>query len=135
MGTDSQGHWPLYLMGARDVIAAAGLDTQIFQTEIGELVLWAFYHDVMARFSIFHWRRASVSRYFSRELGVEGGWQRDLCAFATRVFIHFFLSFCLSFYLSFFGAAQSIHPYICIHTSDGQVDGEVANDSLSYLSI
>ncbi|KAI1196831.1 fungal-specific transcription factor domain-containing protein [Nemania serpens] len=85
MGTDSQGHWPLYLMGARDVIAAAGLDTQIFQTEIGELVLWAFYHDVMARFSIFHWRRASVSRYFSRELGVEGGWQRDLCAFATRL--------------------------------------------------
>lgn len=85
MGTDSQGHWPLYLMGAREVIAAAGLDTQIFQTEVGELVLWTFYHDVLARFSIFHWRRASVSGYFARELGIEGGWQRDLCAFATKL--------------------------------------------------
>ncbi|KAI1112719.1 fungal-specific transcription factor domain-containing protein [Nemania sp. NC0429] len=85
MGTDSHGHWPLYLMGARDVISASGLDMLISQPEIGQLVLWAFYHDVMARFSIFHWRRPSVNRYFARELGVEGGWQRDLCTFATRL--------------------------------------------------
>ncbi|KAI1152954.1 fungal-specific transcription factor domain-containing protein [Nemania diffusa] len=85
MGTDSHGHWPWYLMGARDIITAAGLETQIFRSEIGELVLWAYYHDVMARFTLLHWRRGSTPKFFAKELGVEGGWQRDLCASASKL--------------------------------------------------
>ncbi|KAI1128463.1 fungal-specific transcription factor domain-containing protein [Nemania abortiva] len=85
MGTCSHAHWPFYLLGARDIIKVAGLEAQIFRSEIGELVLWTFYHDVLARFSLFHWRRGSVPKFFAQELGVEGGWQRDLCALATKL--------------------------------------------------
>ncbi len=85
MGTDSHGRWPWYLMGARDIIKAAGLEGQFFRSDISELVLWTYYHDVLARFSLLHWRRGSVPQVFAKELSAEG-WQRDLCAFVTRVF-------------------------------------------------
>ncbi|TGJ88111.1 hypothetical protein E0Z10_g691 [Xylaria hypoxylon] len=85
MGTDSHGHWPWYLMGARDIIKAAGLETQIFRSDIKELVLWTYYHDVLARFSLLHWRRNSIPQVFAKELGAGGGWQRDLCGFVTKL--------------------------------------------------
>ncbi|KAI8634245.1 hypothetical protein F5Y19DRAFT_487713 [Xylariaceae sp. FL1651] len=85
MGTESHGHWPWYLMGARDIIKATGLDTHIDRNEIGELILWTYYHDVLARFSLIHWRRSSVERSFAKELGSEGWWQRDLCKAAMKL--------------------------------------------------
>ncbi|KAI0970743.1 fungal-specific transcription factor domain-containing protein [Xylaria arbuscula] len=88
MGTDSHGHWPWYLMGARDIIKAAGLESQIFRSDISELVMWTYYHDVLARFSLLHWRRGSVPKVFAKELGAEG-WQRDLCAFVTKLKLNF----------------------------------------------
>ncbi|KAI3338381.1 fungal-specific transcription factor domain-containing protein [Ustulina deusta] len=88
MGTDSHGRWPWYLMGARDIIKAAGLEGQFFRSDISELVLWTYYHDVLARFSLLHWRRGSVPQVLAKELGAEG-WQRDLCAFATRLKLDF----------------------------------------------
>ncbi|KAI1279704.1 fungal-specific transcription factor domain-containing protein [Xylaria sp. FL0933] len=88
MGTDSHGHWPWYLMGARDIIKAAGLENQIFKSEISELVMWTYYHDVLARFSLLHWRRGSVPQVFAKELGAEG-WQRDLCAFVMKLKLNF----------------------------------------------
>ncbi|KAI1422128.1 fungal-specific transcription factor domain-containing protein [Xylaria sp. FL1777] len=89
MGTDSHGHWPWYLMGARDIIKAAGLEGQIYRNDMSDLVMWVYYHDVLARFSIFHWRRGSVPEVFAKELGVEGGWQRDLCTFVTKLQLNF----------------------------------------------
>ncbi|KAI1311765.1 fungal-specific transcription factor domain-containing protein [Xylaria venustula] len=88
MGTDSHGHWPWYLMGARDIIKAAGLESHIFRSDISELVMWTYYHDVLARFSLLHWRRGSVPQVFAKELGAEG-WQRDLCAFVTKLELNF----------------------------------------------
>ncbi|KAI1364339.1 fungal-specific transcription factor domain-containing protein [Xylaria arbuscula] len=88
MGTDSHGHWPWYLMGARDIIKAAGLEGQIFRTDISELVMWTYYHDVLARFSLLHWRRGSVPQVFAKELGAEG-WQRDLCSFVMKLKLNF----------------------------------------------
>ncbi|KAI0102374.1 fungal-specific transcription factor domain-containing protein [Nemania sp. FL0031] len=88
MGTSSCGHWLWYLMGARDIIKAANLDTQIFRSEVGDFVLWAFYHDVLARFTFLHWRRGELSQVLAQELGVEGGWQRDLCGFASKLKIN-----------------------------------------------
>ncbi|KAI0466379.1 fungal-specific transcription factor domain-containing protein [Xylaria cf. heliscus] len=85
MGTDSHGHWPWYLLGARDITKATGLESQIFRSDIRELILWIYHHDVMARFSLLHWRRESVPSFLAKELGAEGGWQRDLCAFVTKL--------------------------------------------------
>ncbi|RWA04792.1 hypothetical protein EKO27_g10317 [Xylaria grammica] len=85
MGTDSHGQWPWYLFGARDIIRAAGLEAQIYRSDVRELVLWTYYHDVLVRFSLFHWRRNSVQQVFAKELGAEGGWQRDLCGFASKL--------------------------------------------------
>ncbi|KAF2971404.1 hypothetical protein GQX73_g2135 [Xylaria multiplex] len=85
MGTDSHGHWPWYLIGARDIIKAAGLESQIFRSDVRELVMWTYYHDVLARFSLLHWRRNSVPQVFAKELGAEGEWQRDLCGFVKKL--------------------------------------------------
>ncbi|GAP83624.1 putative N-terminal fungal transcription regulatory domain-containing protein [Rosellinia necatrix] len=85
MGNDTHGHWPWYLVGARDIIRATSLEAEIARTGIGELVLWTYYHDVLARFTLFHWRRGSAAQFFAKELGAEEGWQRDLCALATKL--------------------------------------------------
>ncbi|KAI0449285.1 fungal-specific transcription factor domain-containing protein [Xylaria acuta] len=85
MGTDSHGHWPWYLLGARDISKTTGLEAQLFSSDIRELIMWTYYHDVLARFSFLHWRRESVPTFLAKELGVEGGWQRDLCCFVTKL--------------------------------------------------
>ncbi|KAI0441038.1 fungal-specific transcription factor domain-containing protein [Xylaria telfairii] len=85
IGTDSHGHWPFYILGARDITKAAGLEAQLFQSDIRELILWTFYHDVLARFSLLHWRRESVPHFLAKELDDKGGWQRDLCAYVTKL--------------------------------------------------
>ncbi|KAI3327809.1 hypothetical protein HD806DRAFT_484001 [Xylariaceae sp. AK1471] len=85
IGTDSHGHWPFYLMGAKEIIITTSLDTQIDRGDIAELVMWVYYHDVLARFSLLHWRRYSVSTALSKELGAVQGWQRDLCKSATKL--------------------------------------------------
>ncbi|KAI1179719.1 fungal-specific transcription factor domain-containing protein [Nemania sp. FL0916] len=87
-GSDSHSHWLWYLLGARDVILVADLEPQMFRPEIAELVLWTYYHDVLSRFTLRHWHRGSVPRSLAKELGVEGGWQRDLCGFATKLRLH-----------------------------------------------
>ncbi|TRX88363.1 hypothetical protein FHL15_010739 [Xylaria flabelliformis] len=84
-GTDSHGHWPFYLIGARDISKTTGLDTQMYKSDIRELILWTFYHDVLARFSLLHWRRESVLSFLAKQLGAEGGWQRDLCGYVTKL--------------------------------------------------
>ncbi|KAI1747826.1 fungal-specific transcription factor domain-containing protein [Xylaria castorea] len=85
MGTESHGHWPFYLIGARDISKTTGLDAQIYKSDIRELILWTYYHDVLARFSLLHWRRESVLSFLAKELGAEPGWQRDLCGFVTKL--------------------------------------------------
>ncbi|RYC62012.1 hypothetical protein CHU98_g4195 [Xylaria longipes] len=85
MGTDSYGHWPFYLIGAREIVKTTGLDAQMFRSDIRELILWTYYHDVLARFSLLHWRRDSILNFLAKELGAEVGWQRDLCAFVTKL--------------------------------------------------
>ncbi|KAI0555996.1 fungal-specific transcription factor domain-containing protein [Xylaria curta] len=85
MGTDSHGHWPFYLIGARDISKTTGLDAQMYKSDIRELILWTFYHDVLARFSLLHWRRESVLSFLAKQLGAEAGWQRDLCGYVTKL--------------------------------------------------
>ncbi|KAH8160035.1 hypothetical protein CIB48_g8223 [Xylaria polymorpha] len=85
IGTDSHGHWPFYILGARDITKAAGLEAQLFRSDIRELILWTFYHDVLARFSLLHWRRESLPHVLAKELDEKGGWQRDLCAYVTKL--------------------------------------------------
>ncbi|KAI0407918.1 fungal-specific transcription factor domain-containing protein [Xylaria palmicola] len=84
MGTDSHGHWPWYLLGARDIVKAAGLEAQVADSDIYQLVLWTYYHDVLARFSLLHWRRPSAPKAFEDEIGVKCEW-RDLCASVTKL--------------------------------------------------
>ncbi|KAJ2977270.1 hypothetical protein NUW58_g7864 [Xylaria curta] len=84
-GSDFHGHWPWYLMGAKEISKAASLESHISQTDIRELVLWTFYHDILARFSLFHWRQESVLTFLTKGLGIGAEWQRNICAFAAEL--------------------------------------------------
>ncbi|KAI0200564.1 fungal-specific transcription factor domain-containing protein [Astrocystis sublimbata] len=85
LGTDSHSHWPLYLAGARDVAKAAGLEAHISRPDTLELILWVYYHDVLAKFCLLHWRREPISDFLAKQLGVEMEWHRDLCASAIKL--------------------------------------------------
>ncbi|KAK4233439.1 fungal-specific transcription factor domain-containing protein [Achaetomium macrosporum] len=53
----TSGEWTCYLRGVKDVIQAAGLDNLPHDCDLAALLDWVYYHDVLARFSLRHWRR------------------------------------------------------------------------------
>ncbi|KAI1370111.1 fungal-specific transcription factor domain-containing protein [Hypoxylon crocopeplum] len=48
--------WTWYICGVKEVIKAAGLSTLHGDSDLAILVDWVYYHDVLARFSLRHWR-------------------------------------------------------------------------------
>ncbi|GAB1319906.1 Fungal-specific transcription factor domain-containing protein [Madurella fahalii] len=55
----TSGDWTWYLRGVKHVIQAAGLANIQHDNDLAVLLDWVYYHDVLARFSLRHWRRGS----------------------------------------------------------------------------
>ncbi|KAI0395718.1 hypothetical protein F5Y17DRAFT_184880 [Xylariaceae sp. FL0594] len=88
VGTDSYGHWPWYLTGAREILEAANLQNMIAREDIKHLVEWVFFHDVHARLSLFHWKRGDAQKVLAGQIDA-GSWHRDLCAIAMKLDLNF----------------------------------------------
>jgi hypothetical protein len=77
---DRANHWVRYLIGAKEVIKGAKLESQAGKREIALLLEWVYYHDVFARFSILHFRKhGSGGRIDSKSARLEDP-IRDLIA-------------------------------------------------------
>ncbi|CAF9909974.1 MAG: hypothetical protein HETSPECPRED_009571 [Heterodermia speciosa] len=54
----ASGQWTQYLEGVKTVIKASSIKTLLqFSPDVAVLLDWLHYHDVLARFSLLHWRR------------------------------------------------------------------------------
>ncbi|KAK1760131.1 fungal-specific transcription factor domain-containing protein [Echria macrotheca] len=57
----TSGEWTVFLRGVKDVIRTAGLDTvrpsPSSSADLAILLDWVYYHDVLAHFSLRHWKR------------------------------------------------------------------------------
>ena len=53
--TSSQWRW--YITGAKHIINSSELHKYSGDGDVGALLDWVYYHDIMARFSALHWRR------------------------------------------------------------------------------
>ncbi|KAK2805124.1 hypothetical protein FQN50_006369 [Emmonsiellopsis sp. PD_5] len=54
--TETSHQWPLYLTGAKQILHNICLQGLPKSTGTDLLALWVHYHDVLARFSVRHWR-------------------------------------------------------------------------------
>ncbi|PQE17483.1 zinc-finger transcription factor protein [Rutstroemia sp. NJR-2017a WRK4] len=54
----TSGQWTQYVDGAKAVIAASSVQTLLeSDSDVAVLLDWAYYHDVLARFSLLHWNK------------------------------------------------------------------------------
>jgi len=54
----TSGQWTRYLGGVKAVINASSIKTLLqFGSDVAVLLDWVHYHDVLARFSLLHWKR------------------------------------------------------------------------------
>lgn len=54
----TSGQWTQYLDGVKTVINASSIKTLLhFSSDVVVLLDWLHYHDVLARFSLLHWKR------------------------------------------------------------------------------
>lgn len=54
----SSGQWTQYLEGVKTVINASSIKPLLeFSSDVAVLLDWLHYHDVLARFSLLHWKR------------------------------------------------------------------------------
>lgn len=57
----SSGQWTQYLDGIKTVINASSIEALLeFSSYVAVLLDWLHYHDVLARFSLLHWKREGV---------------------------------------------------------------------------
>ncbi|KAK2780923.1 hypothetical protein FQN52_002020 [Onygenales sp. PD_12] len=54
--TETSHQWPLYLSGSKRILRSLCLQGLPKLSETDLLALWVHYHDVLARFSVRHWR-------------------------------------------------------------------------------
>ncbi|EEP76440.1 predicted protein [Uncinocarpus reesii 1704] len=65
------GQWKWYITGAKQIISSLSLHRFSGNTDIGALLDWVYYHDMLSRFSALHWRRGEGTRYLPLEMCVE----------------------------------------------------------------
>lgn len=54
----TSGQWTGYLSGVKTVINASSIKTLLqLDSDVSVLLDWVHYHDVLARFSLLHWKR------------------------------------------------------------------------------
>jgi hypothetical protein len=54
----TSGQWIQYVGGVKTVIAASSVKTLLdFDSDVAALLDWVHYHDVLARFSLLHWKK------------------------------------------------------------------------------
>ena len=67
--SETSGQWLLYIRGVKDVIKAHRLDFETNESFVAKLPDWVYYHDVIAQFSVLHWRRSPVETVFPKQRG------------------------------------------------------------------
>jgi hypothetical protein len=56
--TCTSGQWTSYLGGVKTVLNASSIETlRQLGSDVAVLLDWVYYHDVLARFSLLHWKR------------------------------------------------------------------------------
>ncbi|KAI3395564.1 hypothetical protein diail_1075, partial [Diaporthe ilicicola] len=58
--SEGSGEWLLHTWGAMDMIQAAQLRDQPYESDTGHLLDWVHYHDTISRFTVHHWRHESL---------------------------------------------------------------------------
>ena len=54
----TSGQWTIYLSGVKTVLNAASIKTlRQLGSDVAVLLDWVHYHEVLARFSLLHWKR------------------------------------------------------------------------------
>ncbi|RDW56864.1 hypothetical protein BP5796_12931 [Coleophoma crateriformis] len=70
--SETSGQWIWYIRGVKDVIKTNHLDNQTNNSFVTQLLDWVNYHEVIAQFSILHWRHGPVDSVFAKQLGIKG---------------------------------------------------------------
>ncbi|KAM5354782.1 hypothetical protein ACJ41O_001428 [Fusarium nematophilum] len=60
--SESSSQWLWYLRGARSVINTISVERFCKVRDASVLLEWVYYHEVLARFTLRHWRRSDVQR-------------------------------------------------------------------------
>ncbi|KAK2612013.1 hypothetical protein QQS21_001978 [Conoideocrella luteorostrata] len=63
----SSGEWLWHTQGAMDIVQSTGLKDQLFESGIGHLLNWVYYHDTLSRFPLRHWQHESLARQCSEK--------------------------------------------------------------------
>lgn len=93
---DSSGDWLPYACGVKDVIkhasSAANIGSSTKESDSVLLMAWVHYHDVLARFSIRHWRRHNTANKNSKYASLHHPqptvcYSTEVCFFFNRVCI------------------------------------------------
>ncbi|KAG7061486.1 Zinc-finger transcription factor [Colletotrichum scovillei] len=56
---EGSGEWLLHTWGAVDMIHATRLQDEPHDSDVGQLLSWAYYHETQSRFALHHWRHKS----------------------------------------------------------------------------
>ncbi|KAI0406920.1 fungal-specific transcription factor domain-containing protein [Xylaria palmicola] len=60
--SENSGEWLFYLQGAMEVVQRAQLGNQTGRSDDSSLLDWVCYHDLMSRFTLYHWRHKYLAR-------------------------------------------------------------------------
>ncbi|CAG9956787.1 unnamed protein product [Clonostachys rosea f. rosea IK726] len=74
--SETGGQWLWYVRGVKDIIKVSRLDEHADKRFVSEMLEWVHYHDVVAQFSILHWRHRQVENIFAEQISTRG--QADL---------------------------------------------------------
>ena len=59
MPPESSGEWLWYIYGALNIVKDTRLKYQSHEIDVSHLVDWLYYHELLSRFSMHHWRYKS----------------------------------------------------------------------------
>ncbi|KAJ3541190.1 hypothetical protein NM208_g4721 [Fusarium decemcellulare] len=68
--SESSGEWLWHIWGAMDVVQAAQLKDSSPESDTSHLLDWVYYHEVVSRFAVHHWRHKSLTQSPSSMAGV-----------------------------------------------------------------
>ena len=69
--TETSGQWLWYIRGVKDIIQANHLENRTSTSFVAELIDLANYHDVIAQFSVLHWRHGLVDTALAKQHGIK----------------------------------------------------------------
>ncbi|EXF84956.1 hypothetical protein CFIO01_02169, partial [Colletotrichum fioriniae PJ7] len=58
--SEGSGEWLWHTWGAVDMIHATQLKDEPHDSDVGQLLNWAYYHETQSRFALHHWRHKSL---------------------------------------------------------------------------